>query len=287
MKRKAKGIWVKKASSITAKTALVYTVFTLYMVPFALVLVNALKQKVNIVKHPLALVDTKGPQWHNFMVAIEKMNFPLAFCNSFVITMTSVAVMLVLSAMAAYLFVRTKWKICKFSLSLMLCSLVIPFQVIMIPLVSIYGGSLGLLNSRLTLIIMNIGFAVSICTFMCHGFIKSNIPLALEEAAQIDGCRPHGTFFRIVLPLMKPILSTIAILEILGLWNDYLLPSLILGRKELYTLPLVIRTFYGTFTNEYGHIMAGLILSMAPVIAVYAGLQRYIVGGVTAGAVKS
>ena len=169
----------------------------------------------------------------------------------------------------------------------MMASMVIPFQVIMIPLVYIYGGKLGVLNSRMILILMNFGFGTSMCTFMCHGFIKSNVPVALEEAARIDGCGPHGIFFRIVFPLMKPILSTIAILEVLGLWNDYLLPSLVLGRKELYTLPLAIRTFYGTFTNDYGNIMAGLTLSIIPIIIVYVFLQKYIVGGVIAGAVKS
>lgn len=157
----------------------------------------------------------------------------------------------------------------------------------MIPLVSIYGGKLGILNSRTVLILMNFGFGTSMCTFMCHGFIKSNVPIALEEAARIDGCGPHGIFFKIVFPLMKPILSTIAILEVLGLWNDYLLPSLVLGKKNLYTLPLAIRTFYGTFTNDYGNIMAGLTLSIIPIVIVYVFLQKYIVGGVIAGAVKS
>lgn len=276
----------RKASSVI-KTVIVSVIFILYMFPFLLVLVNSLKRKVNIVKHPLQILDDAGLQWVNYKNAIEKMDFIRSFGNSFIITVVSVILLIVFSSMAAYIFVRTDWKACKISFFAMMASMVIPFQVIMIPLVSIYGGKLGILNSRTVLILMNFGFGTSMCTFMCHGFIKSNVPIALEEAARIDGCGPHGIFFKIVFPLMKPILSTIAILEVLGLWNDYLLPSLVLGKKNLYTLPLAIRTFYGTFTNDYGNIMAGLTLSIIPIIIVYVFLQKYIVGGVIAGAVKS
>ena len=276
----------RKASGII-KTVIVSVIFILYMFPFLLVLVNSLKRKVNIVKHPLQILDDAGLQWVNYKNAIEKMDFIRSFGNSFIITAVSVVLLIVFSSMAAYIFVRTDWKVCKISFFAMMASMVIPFQVIMIPLVSIYGGKLGILNSRTVLILMNFGFGTSMCTFMCHGFIKSNVPIALEEAARIDGCGPHGIFFKIVFPLMKPILSTIAILEVLGLWNDYLLPSLVLGKKNLYTLPLAIRTFYGTFTNDYGNIMAGLTLSIIPIVIVYVFLQKYIVGGVIAGAVKS
>lgn len=276
----------RKASSVI-KTSIVSVIFILYMFPFLLVLVNSLKRKVNIVKHPLQILDDAGLQWVNYKNAIEKMDFIRSFGNSFIITAVSVVLLIVFSSMAAYIFVRTDWKACKISFFVMMASMVIPFQVIMIPLVSIYGGKLGILNSRTVLILMNFGFGTSMCTFMCHGFIKSNVPIALEEAARIDGCGPHGIFFKIVFPLMKPILSTIAILEVLGLWNDYLLPSLVLGKKNLYTLPLAIRTFYGTFTNDYGNIMAGLTLSIIPIVIVYVFLQKYIVGGVIAGAVKS
>ena len=276
----------RKASSVI-KTSIVSVIFILYMFPFLLVLVNSLKRKVNIVKHPLQILDDAGLQWVNYKNAIEKMDFIRSFGNSFIITAVSVVLLIVFSSMAAYIFVRTDWKACKISFFAMMASMVIPFQVIMIPLVSIYGGKLGILNSRTVLILMNFGFGTSMCTFMCHGFIKSNVPIALEEAARIDGCGPHGIFFKIVFPLMKPILSTIAILEVLGLWNDYLLPSLVLGKKNLYTLPLAIRTFYGTFTNDYGNIMAGLTLSIIPIVIVYVFLPKYIVGGVIAGAVKS
>jgi raffinose/stachyose/melibiose transport system permease protein len=156
----------------------------------------------------------------------------------------------------------------------------------MIPLIAIYGAQLHLQYYRMTMVFMNLGFGVSMCTFMCHGFIKGNIPRALEEAARIDGAGYHRTFFSIVLPLLKPILSTISILQILNYWNDYLLPSMIFTRKQFYTLPLAIRTFYGEFSSDYGNIMAGLTLSVAPVIIVYLILQKHVIGGIVAGAVK-
>ena len=165
--------------------------------------------------------------------------------------------------------------------------MVIPFQVIMIPLVSIYGGQLHLLNHRMTLILMHVGFSTAMSVFMYHGFIKSSIPLSLEEAARLDGCSRHQTFFRIVLPLLKPTTATLVILYAMGLWNDFLLPSLVLTKKELYTLPIATQMFYGTYSSDLGLIMASLIMVVIPVIILYLFLQKYIIAGVVAGAVKS
>ena len=268
------------------KLVIAIIVLFIYLFPFALVLVNSLKTKVAIVKTPLLLADPKGPQWINYQNAIEKMNFPRTFGNSLFVVGVSVILLLVVSSMAAWLFVRTNWKACKISFSAMLASMIVPFQVVMIPLIAIYGAQLHWLNHRMTMVFMNLGFGVSMCTFMCHGFIKGNIPVALEEAARIDGAGYHRTFFTIVFPLLKPILSTVAILEILSYWNDFLLPSMIFTRKEFYTLPLAIRTFYGEFSSDYGNIMAGLTLSVAPVILVYLILQKHVIGGIVAGAVK-
>ena len=268
------------------KVTIAIIVLIIYLFPFALVLVNSLKTKIAIVKTPLQLVDSKGLQWVNYQKAIEQMNFARSFGNSLFVVGVSVVFLLIFSSMAAWLFVRTSWTACKISFSAMLASMIVPFQVVMIPLISIYGSQLHMLNQRMTMVYMNLGFGVSMCTFMCHGFIKGNIPVALEEAARIDGAGYHRTFFTIVLPLLKPILSTVAILEILSYWNDYLLPSMIFTRKEFYTLPLAIRTFYGEFSSDYGNIMAGLTLSVAPVIIVYLILQKHVIGGIVAGAVK-
>lgn len=233
------------------------------------------------------LIDDKGVQLVNYVKAFTEMDFGAAFFNSILVTGVSVFLILLCSSMTAYLFVRTNWLACRIFFALIVAYMVVPFQVIMIPLVSIYGNIFGILNSRATLIFMNLGFGTGMAIFMCHGFIKTNVPMALEEAAKIDGCTRLQIFFKIVLPLMKPILSTITILNTLGLWNDYLLPNLVLGKKALYTLPLAIRTFYGTFSNDLGKIMAALVMIVAPIIVVYIFLQKYIIGGVVAGAVKS
>ncbi len=277
----------KKLVMDVVKTIFVVFMFLFYMMPFILVIINSLKRKVNIVKNPLMLIDDKGVQLVNYVKAFTEMDFGAAFFNSILVTGVSVFLILLCSSMTAYLFVRTNWLACRIFFALIVAYMVVPFQVIMIPLVSIYGNIFGILNSRATLIFMNLGFGTGMAIFMCHGFIKTNVPMALEEAAKIDGCTRLQIFFKIVLPLMKPILSTITILNTLGLWNDYLLPNLVLGKKALYTLPLAIRTFYGTFSNDLGKIMAALVMIVAPIIVVYIFLQKYIIGGVVAGAVKS
>lgn len=290
MASEAKAVQVggtKKTVTNVAKTAFVVFMFLFYMIHFVMVIINSLKRKVNIVKYPLQLIDDKGLQFVNYAKAFNEMDFGTAFFNSIVVTGISVVLILLFSAMTAYLFVRTDWLACKVFFALMVAYMVVPFQVIMIPLVSIYGNIFGILNSRITLIFMNLGFGTGMAIFMCHSFIKTNVPMALEEAAKIDGCTRLQIFFRIVFPLMKPILSTLTILNVLGLWNDYLLPNLVLGKKALYTLPLAIRTFYGTFSNDLGKIMAALVMIVAPIILVYIFLQKYIIGGVVAGAVKS
>ena len=277
----------KKLVMDVVKTIFVVFMFLFYMMPFILVIINSLKRKVNIVKNPLMLIDDKGVQLVNYVKAFTEMDFGAAFFNSIMVTGFSVFLILLCSSMTAYLFVRTNWLACRIFFALIVAYMVVPFQVIMIPLVSIYGNIFGILNSRATLIFMNLGFGTGMAIFMCHGFIKTNVPMALEEAAKIDGCTRLQIFFTIVLPLMKPILSTITILNTVGLWNDYLLPNLVLGKKALYTLPLAIRTFYGTFSNDLGKIMAALVMIVAPIIVVYIFLQKYIIGGVVAGAVKS
>ena len=290
MAKKVKSVQVggtKKMVMDVVKTIFVVFMFLFYMMPFILVIINSLKRKVNIVKNPLMLIDDKGVQLVNYVKAFTEMDFGAAFFNSILITGVSVFLILLCSSMTAYLFVRTNWLACRIFFALIVAYMVVPFQVIMIPLVSIYGNIFGILNSRATLIFMNLGFGTGMAIFMCHGFIKTNVPMALEEAAKIDGCTRLQIFFKIVLPLMKPILSTITILNTLGLWNDYLLPNLVLGKKALYTLPLAIRTFYGTFSNDLGKIMAALVMIVAPIILVYIFLQKYIIGGVVAGAVKS
>ncbi len=261
-------------------------VFIAFIFPFVLVVINVFKQKSDIMRDPMALIGSKGFTLENFPNAMQKMDFVKAFTNSFVVTVCSTILTLLLSSMTAFVIVRNKWKACTILFSLMIASMVIPFQVLMVPLVSLYGGIFGVLNHRVTLILMHTGFSLSMATFMFHGAIHTNIPLELEEAAFIDGCTRWQTWWKIVFPLLKPTVATVAIIDAMAFWNDYLLPSLVLQKKELYTIPIATQAFYGTYTSDLGLIMAALLLAMLPILVLYIFLQRFIVEGVTSGAVK-
>ena len=286
MKQATVGGNKKKVENIIAMVGLII-IFAAYMFPFLMVIINSLKQKRDIIKSPFSwLFTVKGLSFDNFIKAFTQMDFINAFKNSMIVTVSSTVLVTLLAAMLAYYIVRNHNKISNITFALMVASMIIPFQAIMIPLVSIYGGMLNVLNHRITLIFMHTGFSMAMSVFMFHGFIKGNIPTALEEAAYIDGCTHTQTFFKIVLPLLKPIISTMVILNAMAFWNDFLLPSLVLSDKKLLTLPLSTYSFYGTYSADYGTIMAGLLLCVAPILILYVVLQKQIIGGVVAGAVK-
>lgn len=276
----------RKAANFLAVAGLII-IFLVYMFPFIMVVINSLKQKRDIIKSPFSWLYTiKGLSFDNFVKAYTQMDFLNAFKNSLIVTVSATVLVTLLAAMLAYYIVRHNNGISKLTFALMVASMIIPFQAIMIPLVSIYGGTLDILNHRTTLIFMHTGFSMAMSVFMFHGFIKGNVPMALEEAAYIDGCTHSQTFFKIVLPLLKPIISTMVILNSMAFWNDFLLPSLVLSDKKLLTLPLSTYSFYGTYSADYGTIMAGLLLCVAPILILYVTLQKQIIGGVVAGAVK-
>lgn len=276
----------KRVTNILAMTGLII-IFIAYMLPFLMVVINSLKQKRDIIKSPFSWLFTiKGLSFDNFVKAFTQMDFLNAFKNSLIVTASATVLVTLLAAMLAYYIVRHNNGISKITFALMVASMIIPFQALMIPLVSIYGGTLNVLNHRITLIFLHTGFSMAMSVFMFHGFIKGNVPIALEEAAYIDGCTHSQTFFKIVLPLLKPIISTMVILNSLAFWNDFLLPSLVLTDKKLLTLPLSTYSFYGTYSADYGTIMAGLLLCVIPILILYVALQKQIIGGVVAGAVK-
>ncbi len=286
MKQTVVGGTKKKVANALAMIGLII-IFIAYMFPFIMVVINSLKQKRDIIKSPFSWLFTiKGLSFDNFVKAFTQMDFLNAFKNSLIVTVSATVLVTLIAAMLAYYIVRNNNIISKITFALMVASMIIPFQAIMIPLVSIYGGTLNILNHRLTLIFMHTGFSMAMSVFMFHGFIKGNVPIALEEAAYIDGCTHSQTFFKIVLPLLKPIISTMVILNSLAFWNDYLLPSLVLTDKKLLTLPLSTYSFYGTYSADYGTIMAGLLLCVLPILILYVILQKQIIGGVVAGAVK-
>ena len=273
----------RKKSELVATAGLI-VIFILYMFPFYMVVINSLKQKRDIIKSPFSWLYTiKGLSFDNFVKAFVQMDFLNAFKNSLIVTVLATALVTLLAAMLAYYIVRNNNAISRIAFVLMVASMIIPFQAIMIPLVSIYGGKL---NHRSTLVFMHTGFSMAMSVFMFHGFIRGSIPLALEEAAYIDGCTHTQTFFRIVFPLLKPIISTMVITNAMAFWNDFLLPSLVLTDKKLLTLPLSTYSFYGTYSADYGTIMAGLLLCVIPILILYVALQKQIINGVVAGAVK-
>lgn len=278
---------VQKRSVRTFAMAGMILIFIVYMFPFLMVVINSLKQKRDIIKSPFSwLFTVKGLSFDNFAKAFNQMDFLNAIKNSLIITVSATAIVTILAAMLAYFIVRNNNLLTRIIFALMVASMIIPFQAIMIPLVSIYGGTLNLLNHRLTLIFMHVGFSMSMTVFMFHGFIRGSVPIALEEAAYLDGCTHTQTFFKIVFPLLKPIMSTTLILNALAFWNDFLLPSLVLTDKKLLTLPLSTYSFYGTYSADYGTIMAGLLLCVVPLLILYIALQKQIINGVVAGAVK-
>ena len=276
----------KKKISHSIMMVILIIAFIAFVFPFILVVINVFKTKGDINSAPLSLIGSHGFTLENFPNAIKKMNFWNSFKNSLIVTICSTVFTLLFASMAAFVIVRNKWKACALLFSGMIASMVIPFQVLMVPLVSLYGGIFQVLNSRVTMILMHIGFSLSMATFMFHGAIVTNIPLELEEAALIDGCSRWKTFWSVVFPLLKPTIATVAVIDAMAFWNDYLLPSLVLKRKELYTIPIATQIFYGSYSTDIGLILAALLLAMLPILILYIFLQRYIIEGVTSGAVK-
>jgi len=266
------------------KYVAIYALLLLFLSPFFLVLLNSLKTDAEFIASPLSLPAHFSLD--NFVKAFQAMHFVNSFMNSLIVTVAGTLLVVILSAMTAHRFVRHKSRFNKIFFYVMVATMIIPFQAIMIPLVGIYGAKLHLLGNKWILIYMCIGFGVSQAVFMYSGFIKS-IPAELEEAALIDGCNKLQMFFRIVWPLLKTITITLVIMNVLWLWNDYLLPTLVLGSsfKQL-TLPLSTYSFYGSYTADYTLIMAALIMTMTPVIIMYLFLQRHIIAGIVNGAIK-
>lgn len=275
---------MKKSNIIlnTIKAVVLIILLFLYVVPFLFVLINSFKTRTQIITNPLNFAESLN--FKNYINAFDKMNYMHAFKNSLIVTVVSVILIVLLASMTAYILVRKNWKFTKYMFFIFVASMIIPFQGIMIPLVKIYG-SIGMLNSKWALIYMYIGFGASLAVFMYHGFIKS-IPVELEEAAMLDGCTQLQTFWKIVFPLLKPTTMTIAILDVLWIWNDFLLPSLVLIKANERTLPLSTYYFYGTYTVDYGLSMAGLMLTIIPVIVVYLFMQKHIINGVLQGSIK-
>lgn len=254
-----------------------------FLSPFYFVLVNSVKTLGEIMIDAASLPAVY--HFENYAKVWEVIDFPRVLFNSFVVTFFSILGIVVLSSMTAYRIVRRPTLFNRILFILLISSMIIPFQSVMLQLVRV-TSLLELRGSLSGLIICYFGFGLSLSMFLFHGFIKS-VPLEIEEAATVDGCSPYGVFWKVVFPLLTPIIVTNVILNCLWIWNDYLLPVLIIGGdKNLVTIPLAITRFFGQYTKQWDLALPGLAIGIAPIIVFFLCLQKYIVEGITAGSVK-
>lgn len=263
-----------------------FTIISLfYVYPIFLVLLNSFKKKAYISRKPFAIPTGKmfvGLQ--NYVNGIAKTGFFQAFLCSLFITICSVAVIILCTSMCAWYITRVHNVVTSAIYYLCLFAMIVPFQMVMFPLSKV--ANMLHLSNPVGLIVIYLGFGAGLAVFMFTGFVKS-IPIEIEEAAMIDGCTPIQTFFNIVLPVMKPTCITVAILQTMWIWNDYLLPYLTLDLKKYKTIPIAVQYLKGGYGSvDMGAMMGVLVLSIIPIIVFYMFCQRYIIEGVVAGAVK-
>ncbi len=258
----------------------------LWIYPVFMILINSLKgDKYISTSSVFALPNSESfTGLSNYVDALSSKGFAAAFGYSLVITVTSLVLILICTSMCAWYITRVHGMLSKVCYALFVFSMVVPFQMLMFTLSST-ADRLDL-DTPFNICIIYLGFGAGLAVFMFTGFMKS-IPLEIEEAAMIDGCNPLQTFFQIVLPILKPTLISVAILETMWLWNDYLLPYLVLDRKKYMTIPILIQYFRGSYGHvEMGPMMACIMMTVLPIIIMYICLQKYIIKGVIAGAVK-
>ena len=277
----------KKNKVVSGILTAVFAVLSLaWVYPVFMVLMNSFKQERAITTDSafqLPSADTLAGL-DNFKSAIDTQGFLSAFWYSLVITVTSVALILVFCSMCAWFITRVNSWVSKACYYLFVFSMVVPFQMLMFTLSSL-ADRLGF-TSPYNICIIYLGFGAGLAVFMFAGFMKS-IPIEIEEAAMIDGCGPIRTFFSVVFPILKPTMVSVGILETMWVWNDYLLPYLVLDRKKYTTIPILIQYFRGSYGRvEMGPMMASIVLTIVPIIIVYILGQKHIIKGVAAGAVK-
>ncbi|WP_106767001.1 carbohydrate ABC transporter permease [Paenibacillus faecalis] len=271
-----------KSSSALFLQIIMFIIAIIFLSPFYFLLVNSVKSLGDIMVNAADFPNQF--HWDNYLKAWELTRFPVAFKNSLVITVISNLIIAMLSAMAAYRMVRANTVFNRVVFMIFVSAMVIPFQSIMIPLMQVVGW-LNVNNSMVGLILCYLGLGIPLSIFLFHGFVKS-IPLEIEEAATVDGASSYDVFVRIVLPMLKPMLVTVIILNSLWVWNDYLLPSLILQSPELRTIPLATFTFFGEYSKQWDMALPTLVLGVTPIIIFFLSLQKYIVEGVAAGSIK-
>lgn len=253
-----------------------------WIYPFFIIFIGSLKTRGEIFTDPVGL--PADPVWENYRTAWENMDYETSFMNSVVITVVSVVLIVIFAAMAAYALSRVNNRISRLIYLFCAVLMLVPFPTLMIPLVTLFG-QINLIN-RVGLIIMNVGFGLNLAIFLYYGALQS-VPLSMDEAAKLDGASRFRTFWDIIFPSLRSTTATVVILSTIRIWNDYLLPSLVINQEGMRTIPLQMYSFFGEYTVQWELALAALVLSIIPVIILYIFLQRYIVRGVTAGAVKA
>ena len=269
-----------------ALTVLLAALCIVWMYPVILILINSLKDELAISTATVFEFPTVQTfaGLHNYVHGITQMNFLSSFGYSAIITISSVVLILLCCSMCGWYITRVTSAISKAMYLLCVFSMVVPFQMVMFTL-SKTADTLKL-NMPFNICIIYLGFGAGLAVFMFTGFMKS-VPIAIEEAAMIDGCNPPQIFFKIVFPILKPTMISTAILETLWVWNDYLLPTLVLDIKKYRTIPMAIQYFRGSYGRvEMGPMMACIMITVLPIIIMYLICQKYIIDGVIAGAVK-
>lgn len=274
-----------KARSNIILTILFAIISLAYIFPVVLVVINSFKKKAYISRKPFEIpTGSMFVGLENYIRGMEKTQFWSSFGTSLFITVASVAVIILCTSMCAWYIVRVHNKFTSGFYYLCLFSMIVPFQMVMYTLSKI-ADTLNLSNP-IGIVLVYLGFGAGLAVFMFCGFIKG-IPLEIEESAMIDGCNPIQIYFRIVLPILKPTCITVAILQAMWIWNDYLLPSLVLDLRKYKTLPIAIQYLKGGYgAVDMGAMMGALVLSIIPIIVFYIACQKHIIEGVVAGAVK-
>ena len=261
---------------------LVVAVALVFLAPFYFVIANSVKPFGAIIQNAASFPETF--HFQNYIRAWEEVRFPQVLMNSIIVSTFSIGGMVLLGAMAAWRMVRRPHLVSRVLFILFVAAMVIPFQSVMIPMVKV-AKVLGIINTRPGVIMIYFGFGMPLTVFLLHGFVKG-VPRELEESAYIDGCSTMQSFFHIVLPMMRVMIVTVIILQALWIWNDFLLPALVLFSRELHTIPLGIFRFFGQHMDRWDSALATLTMGMFPVILLFLFLQKYIIRGVAAGSVK-
>ena len=274
----------KKKSIIPTIILTIISIIWIY--PIVMILFNSLKVESAITTSGVFQLPT-SETWNgiqNFVASVTQMDFLKSFWYSLVISVMSVVLILLCCSMCAWYIVRVNGTLSKVLYYLCVFSMVVPFQMVMFTLAK--TADTLRLNSPYTICIVYLGFGAGLAVFMFTGFVKGS-PQEIEEAAMIDGCSPLQVFFKILIPILKPTIISTAILELMWVWNDYLLPTLVLDIKKYKTIPMAIQYFRGSYGHvQMGPMMASIMIDIIPIVIVYLVCQKYIIEGVVAGAVK-